>query len=165
MKSEDIKLGDWARIFLGEAPPEFFLELVIRAFFIFLLLLVAMRLFGLRMAAQVNRLEMIGLFSLAAAIGVPLQAPDRGLLPAVVISVVVVSIGRLVATLSFGNEKFEKLAEDQMDVLVENGRIRMKTIKRTRLTIERLYARLRESGIRHLGEVERLYFEPNGSFL
>jgi hypothetical protein len=40
----------------------------------------------------------------------------------------------------------------------------MKQMKSSRLTLERLLAQLRSEGIRHLGEVKRLYFEANGSF-
>src|SRR5881296_1334450 len=106
MNPEDIKLSDWQRIVVGEAPPSFYIELVIRAFIVFVLLCVSMRLLGRRMAAQLNRIEMIALFSLAAAIGVPLQAPDRGLLPAFVIAAVVIALGRLVALISFNSQKF-----------------------------------------------------------
>ena len=62
MKADEIKFGDWMRIVFGETPPEFFIELVIRSFFIFLLLLLSMRLLGRRMAAQLNRIEMIAFF-------------------------------------------------------------------------------------------------------
>jgi len=121
MKSDEIKLGDWLRVLFGETPPQFFIELVIRSFFIFLLLLVSMRLLGRRMAGQLNRIEMIALFSLAAAIGVPLQAPDRGLLPAVVIAVIVVAIGRLVAARAFRSQKFESVVEDDYTTLILDG--------------------------------------------
>jgi uncharacterized membrane protein YcaP (DUF421 family) len=164
MKSQDIKLNDWMRILFGEVPTGFYIEVVIRAAFIFLLLVLSMRIFGRRMAAQINRIEMIALFSLAAAIGVPLQSPDRGLLPGVVIAIVVILIGRVVATLGFKNQRFEAIAEDDFSILVENGVIRIKDMKRTRLTFERLFAQLREQGIKHLGEVKRFYFEANGSF-
>ncbi|MFL5808768.1 MAG: DUF421 domain-containing protein [Flavisolibacter sp.] len=164
MKPEDIKLSDWQRIFFGETPPEFLIELIIRSFVIFLLLMVSMRLLGRRMAAQLNRIEMIALFSLAAAIGVPLQAPDRGLLPAIMIAIIVVFVGRAVASLGFRNQKFEAIAEDEYATLVADGVVKMPKLKKTRLTVERLYAQLRGEGIRHLGEVKRLYFEANGSF-
>jgi uncharacterized membrane protein YcaP (DUF421 family) len=163
MNPDEIKLSDWQRILVGEAPFSFYLELVMRAFIIFVLLCVSMRLMGRRMAAQINRIEMIALFSLAAAIGVPLQAPDRGILPAFVIAFVVISIGRLVARTSFGNQRFEAIVEDNYAVLVKDGEIEMKKIKKT-LTIQRLFAQLRSEGIWQLGEVERLYFEANGSF-
>ena len=71
MKPEEIKFGDWMRTFVGQVPPEFYIELVIRSFLVFLILLVSMRMLGRRMAGQLNRMEMIALFSLAAAIGVP----------------------------------------------------------------------------------------------
>lgn len=164
MKQTDIKPGDWMRMFLGESPPEFFIELVIRSFVIFFILMVSMRLFGRRMAAQLNRIEMIALFSLAAAIGVPLQAPDRGLLPAAVIAIVVILVGRWIAGKAFHNQKFESLAEDDYASLVLDGVIVMHRLKRTRLTVERLFAQLRGEGIKHLGEVKRFYFEANGSF-
>jgi uncharacterized membrane protein YcaP (DUF421 family) len=164
MKADEIKFGDWTRMFFGETPPVFFIELVLRSFFIFLLIIVSMRLLGRRMAAQLNRIEMIALFSLAAAIGVPLQAPDRGLLPAVVIAIIVVVVGRLVATLGFRSERFQSLAEDEYTTLVLDGTLLMDKLKRTRITIERLFAQLRGEGIRHLGEIKRVYFEANGSF-
>ena len=164
MKSDEIKLGDWMRVLFGETPPQFFIELVIRSFSIFLLLLVSMRLLGRRMAGQLNRIEMIALFSLAAAIGVPLQAPDRGLLPAVVIAVIVVAIGRLVAARAFRSQKFESVVEDDYTTLILDGIILMPKLKKTRLTVDRLFAQLRGEGIKHLGEVKRLYFEANGSF-
>ncbi|TDH21566.1 hypothetical protein EXU57_18835 [Segetibacter sp. 3557_3] len=81
MKPEEIRLGDWARMVLGEVSPGFLIEIVIRAFAIFLILVVSMRLLGRRMAGQLNRMELIALFSLAAAIGVPFQTPDRGCFP------------------------------------------------------------------------------------
>ena len=55
MKADEIKLGDWMRILFGEVPPAFFLEVVIRTVIIFFLLILSMRLFGRRMAAQINQ--------------------------------------------------------------------------------------------------------------
>jgi uncharacterized membrane protein YcaP (DUF421 family) len=164
MKPEEIRLGDWARMFMGEAPPAFLLELIIRLVFIFLLLIIAMRLLGLRMAAQLNRIEMIALFSLAAAIGVPLQSPDRGLLPAVVIAIVVVVVGKLMVAGAYKSQKFEQITEDDYSLLIKDGVVQMKELKRSRVTVERLFAQLRRQSIRHLGEVERLYFEASGDF-
>jgi uncharacterized membrane protein YcaP (DUF421 family) len=111
-----------------------------------------------------DRVEPVALFSLAAAIGVPLQAPDRGLLPAVVIAVIVVATGRLIARMAFNSQEFESTAKDDMQTVVKDGIIQMKKMKQSRLTIERLFSQLRGESIRHLGEVKRLYFEENGSF-
>jgi hypothetical protein len=86
MKKEDIHLGDWQRMFFGEVPGGFYWEVVLRIAVIYLILMVSMRLMGKRTASQLSRNEMIALVSLSAAIGVPLQAPDRGILAAVIIA-------------------------------------------------------------------------------
>jgi len=164
MKPDEIKLGDWMRMFVGEVPPSFFIEVVIRMLLIFILLIICMRLLGLRMAAQLNRIEMIALFSLAAAIGVPLQAPDRGILPSVITAVIVVGMGRLIAAIAFKNQKFEQRAEGDYTILVKDGVVQIKKLKKTRVTTEHLLSQLRSESIRHLGEVKRLYFEAKGSF-
>ncbi|OLY91259.1 Protein of unknown function [Cnuella takakiae] len=164
MKPEEIKLGDWMRMWMGEVPPLFLLEVVVRILIIFVLLIVSMRLLGLRMAAQLNRIEMLALFSLAAAIGVPLQVPDKGLLPAVIIAFVVVSVGKLLAWTAFNNQRFENLTEDNYAILVKDGVVQMKELRQTSLTIDRLNAKLRSLGVKQLGEVKRLYFEAKGSF-
>jgi uncharacterized membrane protein YcaP (DUF421 family) len=164
MKPEEIKFGDWMRMLMGETPPEFLLEVIFRVFFIFLLIVVSMRLMGRRMAGQLNRTEMVALFSLAAAIGVPVLSPDRGLLPAVAIAIVVVGIGRLVAAWAYKDPKFESFAEDDVSILVKDGVLQWKNMTHSRITKERLFAQLRSESIRHLGEVKRVYIEASGAF-
>lgn len=164
MNPDEIKLSDWARVAFGETPPAFFIEVVIRTLVIFLLLVISMRLLGRRMAAQLTRIELVALFSLAAAIGVPLQAPDRGLLPAIVIAVIVVGVGRAVASRVFFSPRFKATVKDPLAVVVNDGVFDMKKIKGSGMTTERLKANLRSHSVRHLGEVKRLYFQSNGSF-
>jgi len=90
MKPDEIRLGDWARILVGEVPGSFYFEAIIRVVFIYLLLIVAMRLMGNRMGKVLTRNEMVAMVSLAGANGVALMAPDRGLLPVVAVAAVII---------------------------------------------------------------------------
>lgn len=164
MKPEEIKFGDWGRMFMGETPPEFLIEVIIRMAFIYLLLLVAMRLLGNRMSAQLSRNELLAVVTLAAAIGVPLQAPDRGLLPALIIAIIVVLIGRLAASLAAKNQKLEQATQGNLNVLVQDSKMLLKDMLHSRITPDRVFSQLRHEGVRHLGEVKRLCIEANGSF-
>jgi len=164
MQPQNIKLNDWLRLLVGEVPGSFYIELVIRAAVIYLILIVSMRLLGKRMSSQLGRTDMVAMVTLAAAIGVPLQAPDRGLLPAIVIAVVVVYLGRFIAAKAFSNQGFEKLSQGNVDILLADSVMNPERIKAVRLSRERLLAQLRSNGIKHLGEVKRLYMEANGSF-
>lgn len=164
MKPEDIQITDWMRILIGEVPWTFLFEVVIRITIIFLVLMVSMRLMGKRMAAQLTRNEMAALVSLAAAIGVPMADPTRGLLPIVIIAGVVIGVQVVISKRSGISSEFESAVLDDMDIVVKNGLMQLDVMERTKLTRERLYAELRSESICNLGKAERVYLEANGSF-
>jgi uncharacterized membrane protein YcaP (DUF421 family) len=164
MKKEDIHITDWLRILAGEVPAGFYLELVLRAVIIYLLLMLAMRFMGKRMSGLLSRNELVAMVSLAAAIGTPLTAPDRGILPAVIIAIVVVYIQRWISANAFCDEAFESYAIGKLDILVSDAVIDLEVLKKVRISRERLMAELRGSGIKQLGSVKRFYMEASGFF-
>ncbi len=152
------------RIVIGDVPSLFYLELLIRALIIYLLLMVSMRLLGKRMSSQLGRNDLVAMVTLAATIGIPLQAPDRGLLPAILIAVIVVWVGRWMARKAFFNERFERVTQGNISLLVQDAVMDLTEMKKVRLTRERLVAQLRYGGVKQLGQVKRLYIEANGDF-
>src|SRR5215210_4335030 len=101
MQPKPIQLTDWHRILAGGTPWTFLLEVMLRAAFTYLLLLVAMRLLGKRVAAQLTLFELSMVVTMAAVIGIPLQVPDRGLLPALAVLLVAVAFQRGLSLWSF----------------------------------------------------------------
>jgi uncharacterized membrane protein YcaP (DUF421 family) len=164
MNPEDIKLWDWQRMLVGEVPPAFLLEIILRIAFVYIILMVSMRALGKRMSAQLTRNELAAMVSLAAAIGVPILAPDRGILPPVVIAIVVVSISRLVALMSAKNQKIEAFTHGAIDTLVKDGVMNLEAMFKTRISKERIMSQLRADNLLHLGQVRRLFMEANGTF-
>ncbi|WP_207429642.1 DUF421 domain-containing protein [Pedobacter sp. SYSU D00535] len=164
MKEFEIYIMDWSRMLFGEAPVSFIIEVIIRAFFVYLLLMVSMRIMGKRMASHLSRNELIAMVSLAAAIGVPMMDPSRGILPAFVIAIVVVIVQRIISTLAFKSQKFEQLAEDDLSILVSDGKLQLDEMKKSRISPERLFAEARSCGIDNLGKIKRLYLESGGAF-
>lgn len=164
MKSEEIKLGDWLRMFVGEVPGDFYIELLIRVVVVYLILVVSMRLMGRRMASQLSRTEMIAMVSLAASVGIPVLAPDRGLLPALVSAAVIVGGQRLLSRQASENEKFESIVNDHMSILVNDGTMNLGEMESSRISRERLMAQLRSVGLYHLGCVKFMFMESDGKF-
>jgi uncharacterized membrane protein YcaP (DUF421 family) len=164
MKPEEINLKDWLRILIGEVPFTFLLELVIRAAVVYLILMISMRAMGKRMSSQLSRNELAALASLAAAVGVPMMSPDRGLLPAFVIALVLIGVERFVAARAFKSEAFESFAQGQISTLVKDGIIDVAVLQSVSLSRERLMAQLRSVGVTQMGMVKRFYMEANGAF-
>jgi uncharacterized membrane protein YcaP (DUF421 family) len=164
MEKYDIHLNDIMRILQGNVPWIFYLELVIRALAVYLIIIFSLRLMGKRMGKLLTRNELAAVSTLAAAIGIPLQSPDRGLLPGLLIAGIVILLQRGVAGISGKKEKFERLTQGRISTLVSDGVLQMDAMKECHLSRERIFSRLRGQNIRHLGEVQRLYQEANGSF-
>lgn len=164
MDKDKIDISDWSRIWLGDVPGHFYLEIIFRIAFIYLVLMVAMRLMGKKMASQLNSSQMAAMVSLAAATGIPILAPDRGLVPVVIIAAIVVGLERFVSWLSSNNQRAEKAIQGDIAHLVKEGVLQIDEMRKTRISRERLFAQLRSEGITNLGTVKRLYFEAGGSF-
>jgi uncharacterized membrane protein YcaP (DUF421 family) len=164
MKTDEFKLTDLHRILIGDVPGAFFIEVILRTVIIYLLLILAIRLMGKRMALQLNVTEMTAMVALAAAIGVPMQAPDRGILPAAVIAMVVVLAERGITRFTLRNQTAETVFHGDMNVLIEDSVINYDCLKYVSMSKSLVLQQLRAQGIDHLGEVKRLYMESSGAF-
>lgn len=164
MEEKDIHLWDWARMIEGQLPHTFLIEVVLRILFSYIVLITALRLMDSRMASDISKVQMISRIVLAGAIGLPLQAPERGLLGSVIIALIAVLLERIISWYTSRYPKFESFTQGKMDILISDSVMDLPTLRRTRLTRERLFAQLRSEGIEHLGEIQRLYFESNGAF-
>jgi uncharacterized membrane protein YcaP (DUF421 family) len=164
MVQEKYQLLDLHRILIGDVPPVFFVEVIIRTIVIYFILILSIRLMGKRMALQLNVTEMTAMVALAAAIGVPMQAPDRGILPAAVIAAVVVLSERIITRIIMRSKKSETRFQGDMNVLVEDSVLNYSCIKNVGMSRTLVLQQLRAHGIDHLGKVKRLYMETSGAF-
>jgi uncharacterized membrane protein YcaP (DUF421 family) len=162
--SSPIELGDWDRILRGQSSWWFVPEAVVRLVFLYVLLICALRLMGRRMSSGLSRNELLALVSLAAAIGPAMQTPEQGLLPPLIVATWVVGLQRMMTLGTFHSHRFENLIDGAVSTLVVDGRIDLRELRRCAIPIERVRAQLRGEGLLNLGQVERLFFEPGGSF-
>ncbi|TDS06787.1 DUF421 domain-containing protein [Sphingobacterium paludis] len=164
MKFDEIYFGDTARLLFGEVPPSFFLEVIVRVAFIYLIIVFSVRLIGRRMNSMLSKVELAAMVSLAGAVGVPLQAPDRGLLPVIIIALVIVFFERISSWLSTESPLVEKVTTGDITTLIQDGVVNLQGLKKVNISRQRLFAELRSEGICHLGSVQRCYIEANGTF-
>jgi uncharacterized membrane protein YcaP (DUF421 family) len=155
---------EWGRILIGDVPPSFLLEALIRTVVLFAALVFSLRMMGRKMAAKLTRNEMAAIVTLAAAVGIPLQAPERGLLPGLLICALVIGVHTAISRLSMRSARFENLTHGDLEVLVADGVLQLESLHRSRISLERLMAHLRSEQLFHLGQVQRLYLESNGQF-
>jgi uncharacterized membrane protein YcaP (DUF421 family) len=164
MDQSTIHIDDFKRVFFGVAPPGYLLEVVVRVVLIYLLIIMAIRFMGKGMNAELGRTELIARVSLAMAVGMAIERPERGLLVSTLIVLIIISVDRVVTLLVFYRKGFEKKYCGVPVLLVSDGILDYKRIKKIPLSKERVFAALRQEGIKHLGEVKLFYIEANGKF-
>lgn len=149
---------------MGGVPAVFLIEVLIRILIIYLLLVVSMRLMGKRMSAIISRNEMIAMISLAAAIGIPIQDPAKGMVPPIIIAGVVIGMQRLISAKTMNNPKLEQTIVGDVGTMALDGRLHLKNMKQSRISRERMLTEFRVKGVVSLGRIQRAYLEANGSF-
>jgi uncharacterized membrane protein YcaP (DUF421 family) len=164
MKKEDIHLGDWERLLLGQAPLEFLVEAALRTLIVYVVLLLAMRLLGKRMNAQLTVAELSVMIMLGGIVSVPMQMPDRGILQGVLVLACMVALYRGINYLAFRYKKVEYFTQGDLEILVVDGVLDLAAMERTKLSRDQLFANLRAANIEHLGQVKRAYLEASGTF-
>ena len=81
---------DWQQLLLGGEKWGFLLETVLRTFFMFLIILTALRLLGKRGVKQLSVFELVVIIGLGSAAGDPMFYKDVGLLPALVVFIMLI---------------------------------------------------------------------------
>jgi uncharacterized membrane protein YcaP (DUF421 family) len=164
MKKEEIYFGDWQRLLLGQAPLEFLLEAALRTLVVYVVLLLAMRLLGKRMNAQLTVAELSVMIMLGGIVSVPMQIPDRGILQGVLVLACMVALYRGINYLAFKYKKVEYITQGDLEILVVDGMLDLAAMERTKLSRDQLFANLRAANIEQLGQVKRAYLEASGTF-
>ena len=164
MKKEEIYLSDIQRIFLGNAPWEFMLEVLLRTIIIYLALTVIMRLLGKRMNAQLTISELAVMITLGGIVSVPMQVPERGLLVGMVILLGALFFQRGLNWLGFKYKKVEVLTQGDIQLMAKDGCLDITEMSKAKVSKEQLFANLRAQNVQHLGQVKRAYLEACGLF-
>lgn len=164
MDKEDIKFGDWHRLLIGDNPWGFTVEILFRTLIIYLCLVIVMRLLGKRMNAQLTIMDLAVMLTLGAIASVPMSAFNRGILPGIILLISILILHRVITLLINRNRKLEILSQGEITLLIKNGVIDVEQLQKLRISKDQLFALLRFKGVRHLGQVKRLYSEADGHF-
>ena len=138
------------------------LELVIRTTVVYLLFLVALRLFGKREVGQFTTFD-LALILAANALQPAITGPDFSIPGAFVIVITLFSLNRLLAILRRHVPLVRRLLDFEARTVALDGRWLDEALAKEELDDDDLSAALREHGLESVGEVKRATLEPDGS--
>jgi len=156
------ELIEWQALLFGTETAEFLVEVFLRSFMMFCLILIGLSASGKRGIKQLSIFELVIIIGLGSAAGDPMFYKDVGIVPAIMVFVVVVSLYRLVTWLSGKSKRFERLVEGSPIYLVREGRFAISDFKKEDLSQDEFFAELRVANVEHLGQVKTAVMETSG---
>ncbi len=152
----------WKELLLGSENWKFLLETVLRTSIMFIIIVIALRLLGKRGVKQLSVFELVVIIGLGSAAGDPMFYKDVGILPALVVFIMIISLYSLITYLIGKNKSFENLVEGKPVCLIKNGRFLVDNFRKEALGEDEFFSELRILGVSQLGQVEQAIEETNG---
>lgn len=153
---------DLMRMFLGDAPPLFLLEIAFRTLFIYAYTLVLLRWIGGRSIAQLSIVEFLLVIALGSAVGDSLFYPDVPLIHAMIVIALAVSFDKLI---DLGIRRYapvKRVVDGQPVAVVVDGRMLTDGLLARVVGAPELMEMLRMAKIENLGQVRAAYLETSG---
>ncbi len=157
-----VQAFDLQRMFLGEQPPLYLLEVALRCVIIFLVLLLVMRLMGKRGQSKLSPMQQMLLIALGSAAGDALLYPTVALAYAALILFGITLLTMALEELSARFRWVRNRVESKPRLLVRDGVIDHEALDRERTTLRELHAALRTSGARSVSQVRYAILEVTG---
>lgn len=159
---EPIQAFDWGRMFLGDGPLLFFLEILFRTAVIYVYTLFLLRWLGSRTVGQFSNLEFLLVIALGSAVGDAMFYADVPLLHSMAVITLVVLANKGLDVLMARNRQVERALDGVPQEAVRRGVIPTPFLKCNTMSTLELFQQLRQEGVEHLGQVEHAYLETDG---
>ncbi|MEL1245862.1 YetF domain-containing protein [Flavobacterium sp. DGU11] len=154
---------EWKRLLFNDLPFQFVFEVAFRTVIMFTVVLLTLKFAGKRGVKQLSIFEVVIIISLGSAAGDPMFYEDVGLVPAIVVFLIILTMYRGVTWLLGKSKKFENFIEGTTQCLIEDGQFSLASFEREDLAQDEFFAELRLKSIEHLGQVRNAYIETNGA--
>lgn len=154
---------DWQRILLNDQPLGFLVEIAFRTLWMFLVVVLCLKISGKRGVKQLSIFEMVMIISMGSAAGDPMFYEDVAIIHAMLVLAIILGGYRLIVALIARSEKIELLFEGKPICLIEEGKMSPSKIQRDNFGIEDFFAQLRNKCVEHLGQVRYALLETNGT--
>jgi uncharacterized membrane protein YcaP (DUF421 family) len=150
----------WKDMFVMGLP---LLEKILRPIFVYVFLVVGLRLSGKRELAQLNPFDLIVLLTLSNTVQNAIIGEDNSVIGGLVGATSLLVTNYLVVRFLYDHRKLDQVIEGKADVLIDNGKVQKKRLKTELITIPELEAAARKQGFASLAEVEQCILEPGGT--
>lgn len=137
-------------------------DLVIRGAIIYIFVLLLIRLSGKREIGQMGAGEFVAILLVSNAVQNAMNGGDNSITGGLVLSAVIVGLSVIFAFLSFKSQFVEYLIRGAPTVLIEDGKLLERNVRREFMSREEIEAALEDQGVDNISQVKLAVLESNG---
>ena len=152
-------MSDWNAVFAPSVSP---LEIFVRGTVTFLVLMAMVRVSGQRETGGIGLIDIFLVVLVAQAVSPGLVGNSSSLADGALLAATVIFWGLALDAVSYRWPRLARIIKAHPRLLIENGRLNHKIMRRELMTTDEVLTQLRLHGIEDLSQVRRAYIEPNG---
>lgn len=138
-------------------------NLVVRAFVVYLSILILLRISGKKQMGQMSATEFVAILLISNAVQNSMNGGDNSLTGGIILAVVLIALSTAISFLAFRSPFMSILFEGSPALLVHRGKMIRKHMVKERLSPQELKVLLRKQGFHHLAEIETAILEADGT--
>jgi uncharacterized membrane protein YcaP (DUF421 family) len=151
---------NWYKVFMPDTPV---LEIFVRGTVMYLALFILLRVILRREAGNIGIADILVIVLLADAAQNGMAGSYNSIADGVMLVTVIILWSHFLDWLSFKYKFLEKLIKPSKLVIINDGKMIKKNMRRELITAEELMTEVRKQGIDALDKVKRAYMEHDGS--
>lgn len=140
----------------------FMIIAVTRTIILYFVIIVGFRLLGKHQVGELEPAEFVLTLLIADIASVPMQDFGIPLLMGIVPIITLLCLSMILSMLTVKSLKLRKLLSGSPSILIKNGQLQQKEMRRTRMTLDELLEELRLQGYTDLASVKYAILETNG---
>jgi uncharacterized membrane protein YcaP (DUF421 family) len=138
-------------------------EKVLRAAVVYLFLLIAFRLTGKRQVGQMTTFDLVVVLVISNVLQNAMIGADNSVAGGLLGAAVILIVNFIIAEIAVRSRRAERILEPEPTVLIVNGKIIEKNLRKELISIADLHSALRKDGIISSEDVKLAVLEPNGT--
>ncbi len=138
------------------------LVIFFRAFILYFLVVIVMRMMGKRQIAQMQPFELVITILIAELAATPMENSSIPLISGVIPILTLLSIQVIVSYISIKSETFREVVCGKPSILINKGKIVQMEVRRLRINMNDLLEQLRSKDYPNVSDVEYAILETNG---
>lgn len=138
------------------------LTIFIRTIIMYLLILLVIRMMGKAELSNMSPFQMVVVFMIAELAAIPIESTDASLEIGIISIFTLTLLQIIISFISLKSERFKRFINGKPSILIDEGKINHKELKKLRITINDLMEQLRLGNSPSISDVEYAVMESNG---